>query len=213
MRDPGEPTRLEDREAGRDADRRQFGRRAELAVGAGLRLAALRVLAGHIVLDRPPANSYDRAFLDDLSAWLDRPVKLVAAESGPGTFENPLDVDEETDWVSWQSQPGSFHDGRSTVSLVSLDSLGDHERRRFRINLVLDGDGEDELVGNDVAIGCVRLHIRKPIDRCIMVARAQPGIPADLQVLKRVIRERGNLMGVGATVVTRGEIAEKTYPL
>ena len=26
---------------------------------------------GHIVLDRPPANSYDKAFLDDLSAAID----------------------------------------------------------------------------------------------------------------------------------------------
>src|SRR5689334_24844453 len=31
----------------------------------------LRDAVGHIVLDRPPANSYDKAFLDDLSAAID----------------------------------------------------------------------------------------------------------------------------------------------
>jgi uncharacterized protein YcbX len=142
-----------------------------------------------------------------LSAWLDRPVELVAAGDSTGTFENPMDIDREDDWVSWQSQPGTFHDGRSTVSLVSLGSLDDHEARRFRSNLVLDGAGEDELVEHEVRVGSARLRIRKPIDRCIMVARAQPGIAADLAVLKRVIRERDNRMGVGAVVLDAGSIS------
>jgi hypothetical protein len=142
-----------------------------------------------------------------LSVWLDRPVELVQAGDTPGTFENPMDVDREADWISWQSQPGSFHDGRSTVSLVSAGSLADHEPERFRMNLILDGDGEDDLVGGEVTIGAARLRVRKAIDRCVMVARARPGITADLNVLKRVIRERDNLMGVGAVVLDAGSIA------
>jgi uncharacterized protein YcbX len=142
-----------------------------------------------------------------LSMWLDRPVELVPAGDSPGTFENPMDIDREDDWVSWQSQPGTFHDGRSTVSLVSRGSLGDHEPRRFRINLILDGEGEDALVEHEVRIGSARLRVRKPIDRCIMVARAQPGVPADLGVLKRVIRERNNRMGVGAVALDAGSIS------
>jgi uncharacterized protein len=142
-----------------------------------------------------------------LSEWIGRPVALVPASDGPGTFENPLDVEHETDWMRWDSAPGTFHDGRSRVSLVSTGSLADHDRRRFRINLVLSGDGEDDLVGADVTVGTARLHIRKPIDRCVMVNRAQPGLPADRDVLRRVIRERANLMGVGAVVTQPGSIA------
>ncbi len=143
----------------------------------------------------------------DLSDWLGRPVTLVRAADGPGTFENPLDVEHETDWMRWESAPGTFHDGRSRVSLVSTGSLADHDRRRFRINLVMAGDGEDELVDSEVTVGSARLRIRKPIDRCVMVNRAQPGLPADRDVLRRVIRERANLMGVGAVVIEPGSIA------
>lgn len=145
---------------------------------------------------------------EQLSTWLDRPVELVAAGATHGTFENPLDIDHETDWVSWQSRLGSFHDGRSTVSIVSTASLADFEPPRFRINLIVDGAGEDDLIGRHVTLGSAGLDVRKPIDRCVMVARAQQGgIAADLSVLKRVIADRGNLMGVGATVQRPGAIS------
>ena len=138
-----------------------------------------------------------------------RPVELRSAGEGPGTFENPIDIDPESDWesdwVRWQSSGGTFHDGRSKISLVSLDSLGEWDRRRFRINLILDGSGEDDLAG-EVAVGSAVLAIRKPIDRCVMVTRAQPGLPKDLGVLKRVIDERDNKLGVGAVITTPGTI-------
>lgn len=46
---------------------------------------------GHIVLDRPPANSYDRAFLDDLSAAIDEArfdgeVKAILVRSASERF-------------------------------------------------------------------------------------------------------------------------------
>lgn len=46
---------------------------------------------GHIVLDRPPANSYDKAFLDDLSAAIDEArfdsgVKAIVVRSGSEKF-------------------------------------------------------------------------------------------------------------------------------
>lgn len=159
--------------------------------------------------DRPAIyTDCDSELTDDdaLSDWMGRPVRLVPAADGPGTFENPMNVDDETDWVQWQSAGETFHDGRSTVSFVSTSSLGEWDLRRFRINLILDGADEDTLSG-EIAAGSARLQVRRPIDRCIMVTRAQPGLPKDISVLKRVIAERENRLGIGATVAAPGRIA------
>jgi uncharacterized protein YcbX len=155
----------------------------------------------------------------ELSDWLDRPVDLVSANATPGTYENPRDVDLEDDWVSWQGPVGSFHDSPQRVSMVSTASLADYEPKRFRINLILDGAddelSETTLIDRDVTIGSVGLHLRRPIDRCIMITRAQPGIGADRGVLKRLVRVRDNLMGVGAQVYRDGTLAigDVVHPL
>jgi uncharacterized protein YcbX len=141
-----------------------------------------------------------------LGAWLGRPVELRSVSDGPGTFENPVDVDNETDWIQWQSAGLSFHDGRSTVSFVSRSSMRVWDERRFRINLVVDEPGDDDAIGQ-LSVGSAALTVRKPIERCVMVTRAQPGIERDLQVLKTIIRERDNKLGVGATVSQSGRIA------
>jgi uncharacterized protein YcbX len=142
---------------------------------------------------------------ESLSAHLGRPVDLRSAADGPATFENPMNIDDETDWVEWQSAGRSFHDGRSTISFASRESQRDWDTRRFRLNLILDGDGEGEPTG-EVLVGSVTLTIRKPIERCIMVSRPQPGLEHDLEVLKTVIRELDNQLGVGAVVSSAGTI-------
>ena len=43
-------------------------------------------------------------------------------------------------------------------------------------DVILDGEGEDDLVGKTVKAGTVELDITKRIARCVMVSRAQPGI-------------------------------------
>ncbi len=141
-----------------------------------------------------------------LSEWIGRPVEIRSAADGPGTFENPMDVENETDWVQWQSAGLTFHDGRSTISLVSLNTLGEWDARRFRINLIVEDGAEDALSGR-VTVGSATLTIRKPIDRCVMVTRPQPGLERDPDVLRTIIRERDNQLGVGATVTSSGRIS------
>jgi len=51
----------------------------------------IRDAVGHVVLDRPPANSYDKAFLDDLSAAIDEArfsasVKAIVVRSASEKF-------------------------------------------------------------------------------------------------------------------------------
>ncbi len=146
-----------------------------------------------------------------LSAWLGKPVALVqATDVDSGTYETQIDPEAEdaAPWVSWSGPIGSFHDStRSRISLVSRDTLRDWDIRRFRANLVLDGAGEDDLVGSNVAIGDRAMIImNKAIDRCVMVTRPQPGLERDLEVLRTIARERASNLAVGGNVVTSGTI-------
>lgn len=150
----------------------------------------------------------DLAGDDALSAWLGRPVRLERAGDVGGVFENPRDAEREADWVSWQGPAHAWHDStRTRVSLVSTATVGDWDPARFRANVLLDGAGEDELVGGRARLGTAVLDVTKQVDRCVMVTRAQPGLPVDRDVLRTIHRARGGNLAIGALVAEPGRVA------
>jgi MOSC domain-containing protein len=150
---------------------------------------------------------------EELSRWLGRRVELRAAteygEASP-TYESPADdlAPDPTEWMQWEGAPGPFHDSpRIRLSLVSTGTLGPWDRRRFRANVVLDGDGETELSGQEADLGEVRLLLGVGITRCVMTTRPQAGgIARDTSVLKTIHRERDGLLAVGAAVLSPGTV-------
>ncbi len=148
-----------------------------------------------------------------LSAWLGRQVVLRSHDAEVGRhYENPvLDFEEETerDWARYEGAPGAFHDSPDArVSLVSTTSIGEWDRRRFRSNVLLEGHGEDSLVGSRVTLGGAVLEVGMRIERCVMTVRPQPGgIERDLQVLRTIARERDTCLAVGAVVAQPGNVA------
>ncbi|SFL63426.1 MOSC domain-containing protein [Geodermatophilus ruber] len=148
-----------------------------------------------------------------LSSWLGRPVALRAAADAPGErrYENPFEVEEDAErgWGAFTGAGGAFHDSaRTRVSLVSTGTLGGWDRRRFRANVLLAGEGEDALVGRRVRLGAAVLDVVKHVDRCVMVTRPQPGgLGRDTSVLKRVHRERGGTLAIGALIAQPGPAA------
>lgn len=157
---------------------------------------------------------------DVLSEWLHRKVELRRAEaSGQRRYENPLDFEREkaSRWEAFIGAPGPFHDSRRTrVSLVSAQTLGTWDRRRFRSNVLLGGGGEEELVGSAVRLGAATLNVGKHIERCVMVTRPQPdGIERDLQVLRTIARERSNRLAIGALVSEPGtvRVGDRVQPM
>ncbi len=182
-----------------------------------LLFATARVVEGELAITLPDGSEIGQGDHSSLSAWLGRDVELRAAsdhnaEVG-GTYECPIGVADDAEWVSWQGPGGAFHDStRSRVSLVSESTLGDWDRRRFRTNIVTDGAGEDALVGSSVTIGGirdggVRLDVVKQIDRCVMVTRPQPDLDRDLDLLKTINAERATFLAVGCLVTHVGPIA------
>ena len=128
--------------------------------------------------------------------------------SGERRYENTTDPEREGDapWQAFTGADGPFHDSpQARVTLLSTGSLGDWDRRRFRANVVLAGDGEDRLVGERLELGEAVLAVREQIGRCVITTRAQPGgLERDLSVLRRIARERDGKLAVGAVVERDG---------
>lgn len=144
-----------------------------------------------------------------LSDWLGRPVALRSADEKVGRrYEDVIDFEREQSsaWQTFDGAPGPFHDApRARVSLVSTDTIGAWDPRRFRANIMLDGAGEDALVGSSIAVGEALLHIGGRIQRCVMVTRPQSGgIDRDLNVLRTIARERAACLAVGAVAARPG---------
>ena len=147
-----------------------------------------------------------------LSAWLGYDAELRrASEDARGTYEIAEDFEHEdtSNWITWQGPRGSFHDSnRTMVSLVSEAAMGEWDQRRFRINVIVDGDDEDTFIGGRIAVGSVVLEIVKPISRCVITTRPQPGgIERDLDVLRTINARRDGNLGIGGLVVETGRIA------
>ncbi len=148
-----------------------------------------------------------------LSEWLGRRVELRAATENTDTaptYEDPGDEtpDGPTEWAQWEGATGPFHDSpRIRVSLVSTGTIGSWDRRRFRANVLLDGAGEDDLIGRDLSLGEAELQVGRGIARCVMTTRPQPGgLARDTSVLKTIHRERHGMLAVRAAVTQPGTV-------
>ena len=146
---------------------------------------------------------------DDLSGWLGRAVALRSVQADvPRRYEGVIDFEHEptSEWEEFDGAVGAFHDSaEARVSLVSSATIGDWDRRRFRANVLLDGEGEDALVGARVGVGDAVIDVGIKLERCVMTTRAQPdGIERDLSVLRTIARERDACLAVGALVCKPG---------
>ena len=178
-----------------------------------LLMASARCAGGAVEVLLPGGT----ATADDavLSEWLGRPVVLrpASATDGRPRYESPDDDEAAAEgpvpgWYPWRGAAGAFHDDPDArVSLVSTGTLGHWAARRFRANVLLEGAGEDALVGRRVRCGRAGLRLTAPIPRCVMVTRPQAGgLPRDSEVLKRVHRERAGVLAVGALVERAGAV-------
>ena len=146
-----------------------------------------------------------------LSDWLGRSVSLrSAATEAARRYENVVDFEHEStsDWKPFEGAARAFHDSPGArVSLVSTATIGSWDPRRFRANVLLDGEGEDSLVGSRVTLGEATLDVVMRIERCVMTTRAQAGgIERDLDVLRTIARERDACLAVGALVIDQGTV-------
>ena len=182
-----------------------------------LLMLSARVVDGQVRLSTPAGRALESD--GEVSDWLGRPVRIARPLTDqPAVYDYPLDnFDESGPWSVWTGPAGVWHDSaRTRVSIISTASLGHWPSRRFRPNVVVEGAGEDDLVGQRITIGSTVLDVVKRIDRCVMVTRPQPGgIEGEPNVLKAVNRETAGFRGVGALVATPGAVhlGDEVQPL
>jgi len=150
----------------------------------------------------------DEAF----SAWLNRPVALrSSAMEFARRYENVADFEQEptSAWEPFNGAAGAFHDNAGArVSFVSTGTIGSWDPRRFRANVLLDGEGEDAIIGSKAVLGGATFDVGMRIERCVMTTRPQVGgIDRDLSVLRTIARERGGCLAIGAVVATPGDVS------
>ena len=124
--------------------------------------------------------------------------------------------------LEFESPPGTHHDAfpllvLSTSALRTLaEALPDSviDERRFRPSLLVDtgdepGHPEFAWVGRRLRIGEAELDVAAACPRCVMVTRAiDDDTPADRDVLRHIVRDLDQNLGVYATVVTPGTVVE-----
>jgi len=85
------------------------------------------------------------------------------------------------------------------------------DERRFRPNVLIGAQGarllELDWLGRTLAIGTVRLAVREPSERCVMVNFAQDELPHDASVLRTLAEAAGSDFGVYVDVVVPGPIS------
>lgn len=129
--------------------------------------------------------------------------------------------------TEFESPPGTYYDAfpllvMSEAALLSLaEALPDSviDVRRFRPSIVVDtgdegsaaatpGHPEFDWVGRRATLGGATIEFGAPCPRCVMVTREiDESIPADRAVLRTIVRDLDQNVGVYATVVEPGPVA------
>ena len=123
--------------------------------------------------------------------------------------------------IEYESPPGSYVDAypllvMSTSALRSLEhALPDSavDVRRFRPNVVIDTGGraghpELEWAGMRARIGSATIELATPCPRCVMVTHEiGDELPADRSILRHIVRDLNQNVGMYARVVEEGTIS------
>lgn len=102
----------------------------------------------------------------------------------------------------------------SLEAMTRFNPAADWDVRRFRPNfLIKSADGiegltESEWAGKTLRIGAVELKCEIPTVRCGMTMQAQTDLPKDPSVLRSIVRDANQNLGIYASVVSSGNISE-----
>jgi hypothetical protein len=181
-----------------------------VAVGARLELQPL-ASADDLDFYRHPAADPDLDLIDYL--------RTIFGREGDEPLPDFAKFAPEV--MEFETPPGTFYDCyplllMSTSALRSItEALPESiiDVRRFRPSLMVDtadapGHPEFDWAGRRFAIGTAVIEVKNDCPRCAALTNAiSPAIPADRAILRHVVRDLGQAVGVYCTVVQPGTVA------
>lgn len=122
--------------------------------------------------------------------------------------------------LEFTSPPGTYFDAfpvhllttASLEAMVSLNSTAVWDVRRFRPNFFIetkasmDGLIETGWGGRTLRIGAVELRCEIPTVRCGMTTHAQNGLAKDSSILRSIVKDADQNLGMYASVVAAGQV-------
>ena len=167
---------------------------------------------------QPPSNRefYKRYKPDEQTAMADI-AEAFAREPGEPMPDMAQFPEELIDLVAF---PGTFFDVTplqmlTTASLrymATKNPQANWDVRRFRPNFLIetlegvDGLAENDWIGAKVRIGSAVIELPAPTPRCGMTMRPQADLPFDKSVLRTIVKESDQNLGIYANVITPGTI-------
>jgi uncharacterized protein YcbX len=162
---------------------------------------------------RPPEDRdhYRRGLPDDPD--MERELRAIFARTADEPLPDLSTIPPEL--FEYTSPLGTYFDVSPIhlLTTASLTALGSPDRRRFRANVVVETDGgihglvEAGWVGCRIGIGSATVRGELRTMRCGMVTQAQPDLPKDPSVLRSIVRDADQCLGLYASVETPGTVA------
>ena len=97
----------------------------------------------------------------------------------------------------------------SIMGSRTVEAMGGWDARRFRPNLVIEAGepfAEEAWVGQVLTIGAMQMRVDRRDERCVMIDVNPDTGERDMQILKRLGRERQARLGVYGTTVAPGAV-------
>jgi uncharacterized protein YcbX len=152
--------------------------------------------------------------LPSVSATLRAAFSRTADEPVPDISKLPKELFQFT------SPPGTYFDAfpihvLTSASLAVMTQANPEARwdvRRFRPNFFvktaegIEGLVETEWLGKILRIGSAEVKCEMPAVRCGMTTNAQDGLTKDNSILRTIVREADQNLGVYASVVKHGKV-------
>ena len=189
------------------AENKAFYRRGQFAARLAGRLGRYRTFRAML----PTLTSFG-----PLNAQLREAFSRESDEPVPDLSTLPPEILEFT------SPLGTFFDAfpihvLTTGSLEAMKRFNPNaawDVRRFRPNFLIEsaeglkGLSEPEWAGRALRIGSVELKCAIPTVRCGMTMQAQANFPKDPSILRSIVKDANQNLGIYANVVSSGKIAE-----